>query len=253
MITACGVSDRGTTRKTNEDSFVADPDIRLFAVADGMGGHAAGEVASRLAIEAVTGFIRRSAADTDFSWPFGVESALSFDANRLRTAIYLANRRVLRAAESEQKYDGMGTTIVGLLVNGSRMSVAHVGDSRLYVLSGGEIRQMTADDSWAASVLAQDPTLGPADIANHPMRNVLTSVLGVREPVDVHVSEHDLGSSDTMLLCSDGLHNVLEPEAIRDILSSAPDVDHAARVLVETALENGSKDNVTAVVVKNQP
>ena len=118
MLRASAVSDAGPVRKTNEDSFVSDADVRLFAVADGMGGHDAGEVASRLAIEAITGFIRRSAADTDFSWPYGLDGTLSYDGNRLRTAIHLANRRIFRAAESNDDYSGMGTTIVGLLANG---------------------------------------------------------------------------------------------------------------------------------------
>ena len=250
MIQACGVSDAGRVRKTNEDTFVSDPDVRLFAVADGMGGHSAGEVASRLAIEAVTGFIQRSTTDTDFSWPYGLDQDLSFDGNRLRTAIYLANRRVFRAAESTDDYSGMGTTIVGLLVNGARMSIGHVGDSRLYLLSGGSLAQMTSDDSWAATILAQDPSLAQADIARHPMRNVLTNVLGAREQVDIHLSERELVSGDTMLLCSDGLHGVLDAAALQGILADAPDVDTAARTLVETALDRGSRDNVTALVVR---
>src|SRR5262245_22158889 len=100
-----------------------------------MGGHNAGEVASRLAVETLTAFIQRSADDTDFSWPYGLDKTLSFDGNRLRTGISLANRRVFRAAESSDDYGGMGTTIVGLLVNGSKIAVGHVGDSRLYLLS----------------------------------------------------------------------------------------------------------------------
>ncbi len=161
MVRASGVSDVGRVRKTNEDTYVSEPEIRLFAVADGMGGHGAGEVASRLAIEAISAFIRRSSEDTDFSWPYGIDQTLSMDGNRLRTAIHLANRRIFRAAESNDDYNGMGTTIVGLLVNGSRMSIGHVGDSRLYLLRSGSLEQLTDDDSWAATILAQDPRLGP--------------------------------------------------------------------------------------------
>jgi len=139
VIRACGISDTGRVRKSNEDKFVSDPEFRFFAVADGMGGHSAGEVASGLAIETLQGFIHRSANDTDFSWPYGLDKTLSFDGNRLRTAIHLANRRVFRAAESSDDYGGMGTTIVGLLVGDSRISVAHVGDSRLYLLSGDHL------------------------------------------------------------------------------------------------------------------
>src|SRR5215510_8979017 len=150
MIRAAAVSDVGRVRKTNEDTFLSDPEARLFIVADGMGGHGAGEVASKLAVEATAGFIRRSASDTDFSWPYGLDGTLTFDANRLRTAIHLANRRVFRAAESNDDYSGMGTTIVGLLANSTRVAIGHVGDSRLYLLRRGKIEQLTQDHSWAA-------------------------------------------------------------------------------------------------------
>jgi protein phosphatase len=244
------VSDTGRVRKTNEDQFVSDPDLRLFAVADGMGGHNAGEVASRLAVETLTAFIHRSADDTDFSWPYGLDKTLSFDGNRLRTGINLANRRVFRAAESSDDYGGMGTTIVGLLVNGSKIAVGHVGDSRLYLLSADHLEQLTYDDSWAATILAQDPSIDPAEIAHHPMRNVLTNVLGARDQVDVHMSERTINPGDTLLLCTDGLHGILDTEAIKSILNTATDVEAVARTLVDTAMDRGSRDNLTALVVR---
>jgi protein phosphatase len=237
-------------RRTNEDAFVADMEVCLFAVADGMGGHGAGEVASRLAIEAVSGFIRRSTEKTDSPWLWDLDPTLSVDGNRLRTAIYLANRHILRASESKEEYRGMGTTIVGLLVSGSRMSIGHVGDSRLYVLGDGTLEQVTHDDSWAATILAQDPTIAPADIAHHPLRHVLTNVLGVREEVDIHLTERDLKGGEVILLCSDGLHGVMDSDAVRDVLLSTPDVEGAARRLVETAIERGSRDNVTALLLR---
>src|SRR5262245_3772513 len=116
MVHACGLSNPGLVRKTNEDSFISDLELRLFVVADGMGGHSAGEVASRLAIEAIDGFMRRSHGDTEFSWPYGVDPNLSYDGNRLKTAIHLANRRVFRAAETHDDYTGMGTTVVGAVI-----------------------------------------------------------------------------------------------------------------------------------------
>ncbi len=229
---------------------MSDPDVRLFAVADGMGGHSAGEVASRLAIEALSGFIRRSAADTDFSWPYGIDKTLSFDGNRLRTGIHLANRRVFRTSESSDDYSGMGTTIVGLLFSGSRASIGHVGDSRLYLLASGRLEQITHDDSWAATILAQDPNLGPEEIARHPMRNVLTNVLGARDQVDIHLTERTLSGDEVLLLCTDGLHGVLDADSIREVLSGHDDVDAAAHALVEAAMNRGSRDNVTALVVR---
>lgn len=252
MLNAAAVSDVGRVRKTNEDAFVADVDVSLFCVADGMGGHDAGEVASALAIEAITSFIRRSAGDTDFSWPYGIDRTLSYDANRLRTAVHLANRRIFRTAENNDDYNGMGTTIVASLVSGDRIAVAHVGDSRLYIVRRGRIRQLTADDSWAATILAHDPRLNAADIARHPMRNVLTNVLGARDTVEVHVAEHDFEEDDVALICSDGLHGALDDASIAQIVSAQRDLQLATRQLVDAALDRGSRDNVTALLIRRE-
>ena len=250
MIRACGVTDAGRVRKSNEDRFISDAELRLFAVADGMGGHKAGEVAAQLAIDAISSFVTRSQNDNDVTWPYGIDDSLSFDGNRLRTAICLANRRVFRAAESSDDYGGMGTTIVGLIVSGAQAAIGSVGDSRVYRLSSGRLLQVTTDDSWASTILAQDPTLKPEDIAQHPMRNVLTNFLGGRSTVDVHVTEHTLRDRDVLLLCSDGLHGVMDVAGLQGVLEKTPDVETAARTLVDTALERGSRDNVTALVVR---
>jgi protein phosphatase len=249
MIRACGVSDAGRVRRINEDAFVSDPAVQLFAVSDGMGGHKAGEVASHLTIDAMTTFIRRSADDIDFSWPFGIDQALSVNGNRLRTAINLANRRVFRTAETTDDYSGMGATIVAVLLDGSRLSIGHVGDSRLYILSDGALEQVTVDDSLAAA-LSHEAGVGPDEIARHPMKNVLTNVLGARERVEVHMTERPLKPGQVLLLCSDGLHGTVDAAAIRDVLTGVPDVDEAAQRLVSLALERGSRDNVTALVVR---
>ncbi|MEQ1912787.1 MAG: protein phosphatase 2C domain-containing protein, partial [Vicinamibacterales bacterium] len=185
MLNASGLSDPGPVRKSNQDSFAADDELRLFVVADGMGGHAAGEVASSLAVEAMVAFIRRSHEDTDVSWPYGIDPELSFDGNRLRTAIHLANRRVFRAAERYDEYTGMGTTVVAALVTDHRVFVGHAGDSRAYLLSDGAFRRLTVDDTWAATVLGDTPN----DPTPQAMRHVLTNVVGVREDVSVHLTE----------------------------------------------------------------
>ena len=249
MIRAYGVSDAGRVRKTNEDRFVSDVDLKLFAVADGMGGHQAGEVASQLAIEALTAFIKLSVSDTDLTWPYGIDPKLTFDGNRLRTGICLANRRVFRADESSDDYAGMGTTMVGLLLNGPDLVIGSVGDSRLYLLSKGALQQLTVDDSWAAKILAQDPSLRPDEISHHPMRNVLTNVLGARETVDVSVIERRLSPGDVLLLCSDGVHGAMAPTAIRHLLVSE-ELENVPRKLVDAAMDQGSRDNVTALVIR---
>jgi protein phosphatase len=247
------VTDAGRVRQSNEDKFVSDPDLGLFAVADGMGGHRAGEIAAQLAIDAMTGFIGRSDDDEDVTWPYGVDDSLSIDGNRLRTAIFLANRKVFRTAESTDEYGGMGTTIVCVLINGDRAAIGSVGDSRVYLLAGDAFEQLTTDDSWAASVLAHDPALRPEDIEHHPMRNVLTNVLGGRPTVDVHVTERTLRPGDTLLLCSDGVHGVVNAQELATILRSSPGETEAAQQVVARALDNGSRDNVTALVIRFEP
>jgi len=249
MLRAHGISDPGATRKTNEDSLLADEDLGLFVVADGMGGHAAGEVASRLAIEAVEGFVRRSQADQDFSWPYGIDASLGYDGNRLRTAIGLANRRIFRAAESHDDYTGMGSTVVAALVVGRRLSIGSVGDSRMYLWSDSALTLLTEDDTWVGMLRAQNAAIDPAVLARHPMRHVLTSVLGAREETAVHVSERDLRDGDVLLLCSDGLHGPVPEDAIAACLLAAGDLPEAARSLVQEALDRGGRDNITVLLV----
>lgn len=246
MLTACGVTHIGPVRKTNEDSFAADAELQLLMVADGMGGHLAGEVASSLAVETIAGFVRRSELDGECSWPYGVDPQLSFCSNRLRTAIHLANRRVFRAAEKYDEYTGMGTTVVCALISDHRLAIGHAGDSRLYVFADGTLTQLTVDDTWEATVLADapDPKGGPG----RPMRHVLTNVLGAREAAEVHLQEFELRGGETILLCSDGLHVPLDHESITSILNSAGPLDEVGTRLIETAISKGGRDNVTVVL-----
>ena len=249
MLEAHGLSDRGPVRTSNEDCFVSDPALRLFVVADGMGGHSAGEVASNLAVETIAGFIQRTEEDAEFSWPYGIEPSLSFSGNRLRTAVHLANRRVFRAAERYDEYTGMGTTVVGALISGTRMAVANAGDSRLYLFSGGTLTQLTRDDTWAATVLASK---GSAEVAAAPesMRRVLTNVIGAREQTDVRMTEHDLAAGDAILLCSDGLHAVLDDRAMEAVVASSETAAEIVARLIQTALAHGARDNLTAVFAR---
>lgn len=249
MSDAFGVSDKGRVRKGNEDAFASVDDLQLFIVADGMGGHNAGEVASQLAIEAIVGFIRRTSEGAEFSWPYGIDPNLSLDGNRLRTAVYLANRRVFRAAEANDDYTGMGTTVVCALVSGNKLIVGHVGDSRLYMKDRAGLRQLTRDDSWAATILANELGGDRAALARHPMRNVLTNVLGAREKTDIHMAELALTGNELLLLCSDGLHSALDDRAIDRLLDGTDDLQTRAQSLVVAALDGGSRDNVTALLV----
>ena len=246
MIHAHAATDTGPVRTVNEDAYLLDTELHLYAVADGIGGHNAGEVASQLAIDSLGAFVRRSATDTDLSWPYGVLADLSFQANRLRTGVYLANRRVYRAAESHDDYTGMGTTMVAVLIEGPRAVVAHVGDSRVYHQRNGALKRLTQDDSWAEALRSQGLT--SEDLARHPMRHVLTNVVGARDKVEVHVQELTLEPGDRLLLCSDGVHEPVGEDGIRTMLD-ASDAGTAAAQLVTTALKRGGRDNATALVV----
>ncbi len=189
---AVGLTDVGRVRKVNEDTFACLDAFRFFVVADGMGGHKAGEVASRLAVETMVGFVSRSADGAEFSWPYGIEPMMSFEANRLRTAIHLANRRVFRASEDLDEYTGMGTTVVSALISDTTLVVGHVGDSRLYLWRDGALSQLTKDDSWAMTILGQETGDPLAPAPAHSLKNVLTNVVGARDQADIHVAEHPI-------------------------------------------------------------
>jgi PPM family protein phosphatase len=249
-VHAFGLSQSGPIRPTNEDACCTDDNLGLFVVADGMGGHAAGEVASALAIEAVHNFIGRSGDTQDLSWPCGIDPALSFAGNRLRTAIYLANRRVFREAESHDDYMGMGTTVVCALITGSHVTIGHVGDSRLYLRSQGVLTVETRDDTWAQTILDDVNPDATVDASKgHPMQHVLTNVLGVREQVEIHVAERELKCGDQLLLCTDGVHNVLDLAAIDALLSDGGEPRAQAEAIIRAALDRKTHDNVTALIV----
>jgi serine/threonine protein phosphatase PrpC len=250
MISAHGITHPGRVRTANEDALVVDPDLGLFVVADGMGGHNAGEVASSMAIEAIHGFLSRSVDDREITWPFGLDGQLSFAANRLLTGVKLANRLVFDAGGSRGDYAGMGTTISAVLVEGDRMVVSSVGDSRVYSFAGGELTQLTRDDSWAATLLAAAPELGEGARVKHRMRHVLTNVVGAREDTEVQLVERQVGDGELLLLCSDGLHGGLDDESIRSILSGQGDLKSMADLLLATALERDGSDNITVLLVR---
>ena len=237
-------------RKSNEDSYICDEQLQLYVVADGMGGHSAGEVASRLAVEAIEAFISRSSEDGDFSWPYGVDPLMSLGGNRLRTAVFLANRRVYRTSESRDDYAGMGTTVTAALISGNRLSFAHVGDSRLYELRGNNLVQITQDDSWVATILSSEPTLTKSDLAHHPMRHVLTNVIGARDQVEIQVGELTLSPGTLFLICSDGLHGMADDATLARILLAGGRLEQMGQALVQEAIAAGGHDNITAVLIK---
>lgn len=247
MIQFCGRTDVGRRRQRNEDSILVGDG--MLVVCDGMGGHQAGDVASRLAVDTIAGFISRSGADPDLTWPYGFDPSLSFDANRIRTAIKLANRAIFTRAAAEDEYAGMGTTVVATIVaaDDARFTYGHVGDSRIYIIRGGRVLQLTRDDSLANSAWADAEESGIGAI----MKNVLTKAVGVGAEVEFDVAAHDLQAGDTVLLCSDGLTNMLDDRAILEIVTRHDGhLEKTCDQLVDGANARGGRDNISAVLLR---
>ena len=250
MIESYGATDVGLRRKLNEDSLTLDNDLGLFIVADGMGGHNAGEIASRLAVETVFNFVQRSGAEEEITWPYGVDPKLSLNANRLLTAVMLANKRVWKEADQRQDYTGMGTTIVAVLADQEVLSVVSAGDSRAYRLRDDIFQQITVDDSWVQAAVDEGVLL-PEEADSHPMKNIITKAIGAKENIDISVEEHPLEDQDLFLLCSDGLHGMVpEPRLMEIVKSSVGSLERLVRQLIEAANQNGGKDNVTALALR---
>ncbi len=250
MIESFGVTDIGRRRQLNEDAMLIDDKSGLYVVADGMGGHNAGEVASQLAVETVSNFVRRSGLEEEITWPYGVDPAISINANRLRTAIMLANKRVWKEADNREDYTGMGTTIVGGLAGDASLILCGAGDSRAYRLRGDALDQITVDDSWVQVALSEG-LLQADEAENHPMKNIITKAVGAKQNIDLTVQEETLEDGDLYLLCTDGLHGMLNHTGIVEILSAKKDnLEEAVQELVAAANENGGKDNITAVALR---
>jgi len=250
-LTWAVTSDPGLKRTSNEDSYSTRPDVGLFVVADGMGGHVAGEVASRVAVEAIEAFIQETAgADKNRTWPFPFDPTISLEANRLRAAFRLANRKIASAIADSQDLRGMATTASAVLLGPRGASVAHVGDSRVYVLRGNKLEQITNDHSWVEEQVRAG-TLTPTAARQHPWRNVVTRALSGGEDPEVDVTEVSPRSGERYLLCSDGLFTVVPDNRIAEILGE-PGValESIARNLVEAANEGGGPDNITALILQ---
>jgi serine/threonine protein phosphatase PrpC len=234
-LAAHGVTHPGR-RSTNEDAFLVDAKRGLFVVADGMGGHNAGEVASSLAVEAIGEFL----AD-------GTPASL----NVLDEALRLANDHILTVAGKKPDYTGMGTTVAAVYMRDGEAIYAHAGDSRVYLWHKGHLTQLTRDDSWVAAAmngLSDDAR----ELEQHPMRHVLTKVVGLRPELQPSVAECPFVAGDVMLLCSDGVHGAVSDENLGRLLASRNPIAAVAESVVREALAHGATDNVTAVVIRRE-
>jgi protein phosphatase len=239
-VTCFGLTDVGRRRTSNEDDFLVEPERGLYAVADGMGGHAAGEVASKLAIESLgASFKPETIRDAD---PLGA-------VERVREAIVEANRAIWDAIVGHDERRGMGTTLAVVLALGEQIVVGHVGDSRVYLFRDDRLARLTSDHSWVNEQVRMGFLTDDA-AQRHPMRNIVTRALGSREDVAVDVALESFHEGDVLLLCSDGLNTMVPDEDIRDLLERHRDDPRSAcRSLVEEANRRGGEDNITVVVV----
>jgi serine/threonine protein phosphatase PrpC len=250
-IQAAGKTDVGCVRKHNEDSYLADADLGLFVVADGLGGHAAGEVASQIVVDTVAKFVGDT-QEKDRTWPMEYDPSLSYDGNRLKVALLLSDRAIAEDIRRNPERETMGSTVVAGLLHGAKVTLAHVGDSRAYLLSPDGIRQVTRDHSWVAEQVANG-ILTPSEARVHPFRNVITQALGNGGDLEIEVQNMELGKTERLLLCSDGLSGMIGDRQIWDIVTQSGNLQQAVESLVLTAREHGGEDNITAILVGFEP
>jgi protein phosphatase len=247
---AAGLSDVGLQREHNEDSFIVLNDFDLYVVADGMGGHRAGDVASRIATETIGEFFKSTAND-DVTWPFHFDTNLSEEENRLLTGIRVANRQIFERSSRSRECQGMGTTVVSAMfsLRKQRMYIGHVGDSRCYRVRHGKIQQLTRDHSLVNDYLVAMPDLTDEQRSELP-KNVITRALGMQDQVIVDLQHDDPVIGDVYVICSDGLSGMLSDEEIERVVTTSPDIRSACRKLIEKANDQGGEDNITAVLIK---
>ena len=249
-IISYGKTDVGRKRPGNEDCFGVFDGIGLYVVADGMGGHAAGEVASRTAVETLRGFIEATDGLAGISWPVPVDAGRDISENRLAAGIELANRQILTLSKGSPELRGMGTTVVSALYAQGFLYVAHVGDSRAYLYKGGRLSRITTDHSYVEELVSMG-RITAEEARSHPMRNIITRALGTKEGVAVDPARHGFAPGDACLLCSDGLTGMITDAEIAEVLSENPDnVSDAVERLIQRANGAGGNDNITAVLIK---
>jgi protein phosphatase len=273
------ISDVGRKRKGNEDTVFVNFEHKLFVVADGMGGHAAGEVASRLAVESIERHIVGSDPRKEPTMPAGYRGAggaggtggtagtgrqaaslgdparrqvapLPDPARRLVNAIRLANQEIVRSVRKHREQRGMGTTVVTAFIRGARAFIGSVGDSRAYLVRGDRIRQLTSDHTFVNEQVRAG-TLSDSEARRHPARNILTRAVGSQDEVEIDLVEQELRPGDWLLLCSDGLTTMVEDADILETIRAHPDSpEDGCRALIDLANDRGGEDNVTAVLVR---
>ena len=248
-IEVAGETNVGMKRNHNEDNFSIIEDSGLYVVADGMGGHASGEVASKMAVDSIKEFFAATAQDPERTWPYKMDRSKGYEENRLITGIKLANLRIYETAQREAGKRGMGTTIVVMFAVEEGVYIAHVGDSRGYRVRDGKIEQVTEDHSLLNDYIKMK-RLTAEEIANFPHKNVIVRALGMKDTVKVDTCFEAPRAGDIYVLCSDGLTGPVEDPEMLSIITGQPDLKSAASKLIERANENGGPDNITAILAR---
>ena len=247
-ITSCGMTDVGVKRTNNEDNYLINDELNLFVVCDGMGGHAGGEFASAIAVNTVEEVLtsmdfRPEALQLDED-----DGPVEVTREKLRYAIRLAGKRIYEKAIEEPEYKGMGTTCLGLLIDGGNAFVAHVGDSRGYIVRDGRIEQFTEDHSLVNEKIKAG-LLTPEEAKNHKLKNIITRSLGYMEDVEIDIQVRAVRRGDRFVMCSDGLSNLVEASEMGETaLDFSP--QETARKLIELACSRGGDDNITVIVTR---
>jgi PPM family protein phosphatase len=244
-----GDSNVGMKRAHNEDAFYLPESERLAIVADGMGGHASGEVASRMAVETISGFFKATQEEQQLTWPFKMDKGHRYDVNRMVTAIKLANLKIHEQAQKDPRCHGMGTTVVSALFLDDALVVGHVGDSRLYRRRDGVFEQVTEDHSLLNDYIKMKH-LSPDEIAAFPHKNVIVRALGMKDTVKVDTRYEQPRAGDIYMLCSDGLSGPVTDEESLQLMTSSADLKQCAASLIERANANGGPDNITVVLAR---
>ena len=244
-----GATDVGQKRTHNEDSMYLPDQERLVVVADGMGGHASGDVASKMAVDTMSEFFRATGESPEITWPFMVNRDGRHDENRLVTGVKLANLKIYELAQSDSRLKGMGTTLVSAYFTDDRVLIAHVGDSRVYLIADGELQQVTEDHSLLNDYIKMK-RIGPDEVDKFPHKNVIVRALGMRDQVLVDLIKRKPRLGDVYLLCSDGLCDMVEDEAILAVVKVEQNLDDCCTALVDLANDNGGADNITVAMAR---
>jgi len=245
-----GFSDPGKINKKNEDAFLCNNDEGLFLIADGMGGHASGETASKLAIQTINEFVIKSRAE-EVKWPMTYRTDISLETNRILAGTYLANLSIREAGELDPSARGMGTTIAGAIIDGEELAIINVGDSRVYRIRDNNIKQITTDHSLAMEHV-RNGIISERDVGQHPLRHILTRALGhlnTGSKIDFFISE--IKQKDIYMICSDGLYNMVNDDRILKIIGSVQD-NSLYKIGLSLVLEanlSGGMDNITVILI----